>query len=129
MSISGQLPNLQDEAIFILSSPSEHNIEALDSDTLAERLDVADGEVENQPSQSFRVLLPDDDVLRALLKKAWLDALHEAFFLKSDEDELSVCYDCHADQCLDVLGINTVYGAAQLKVERSSDSGSHGSDG
>ncbi len=78
---------------------------------------MANGAIDNNPNRApIRELVPDDLLLRALLKKAWLDSLHEAFMLRADEDGLSVCFDCAPEECIAILNLNRTYGVASLAV-------------
>ncbi len=65
----------------------------------------------------FRTLIPDDDLLRALLKKAYLENLAEAFLLREKEKEsgLSVFYDSSISSCR--AAFDRSYGVAAIKVE------------
>ncbi len=66
---------------------------------------------------AIRQLVPLDTLFRALVKKAWLENLHEAFMLRADENELSVCFDCAPSDCINILRLNRVHGVARLAVE------------
>ncbi|MFI5098601.1 MAG: hypothetical protein ACHQT6_11570 [Candidatus Acidiferrales bacterium] len=82
---------------------------------------MANGEVDNVPPSELRQLQPTDDLLRVLVKKVWMDrsGLHEAFMLRPNENELSVCYDCQPEQCFDLSPqLTRMYGVASLKVNR-----------
>jgi len=61
-------------------------------------------------------LQPADLLFRALRNKTWLEDLHEAFMLRADETGLSVCFDCLPAECIVILKLNRVYGAARLTV-------------
>jgi hypothetical protein len=65
---------------------------------------------------ALRNLQPNDDLLRALLKKSHLGSLPDAFLLRQDERDsgLSVRYDCTIEQVR--LSFRRSYGVAQIKV-------------
>jgi len=78
---------------------------------------LANGALDHNPAPAaIRELLPHDFLLRALTKKKWLEDLHEAFLLRTDEDELSVCFDCSPEECLAILDLNRLHGVASLTV-------------
>ena len=82
---------------------------------------MADGTVAPVPEGTppFRSLELHDFVLRALTKKKWLETpqgFEEAFIRKLHEDGLSVCFDCHPEQCRDIVDLSPVYGVAELSV-------------
>jgi hypothetical protein len=78
---------------------------------------LADGALGHNPDPAaIRELLPDDYLLRALTKKAWLEDLHEAFLLRADETGLSVCFDCAPEECIAVLDLRRLHGVASLTV-------------
>jgi hypothetical protein len=80
---------------------------------------LANGAIDNNPNRApIRELVPDDLLLRALLKKAWLDSLHEAFMLRADEDGLSVCFDCAPEECIAILNL-TQLAALSAIVDRT----------
>src|SRR5262249_22449372 len=88
---------------------------------------LANGQVENPltPNGTQQGLQPDSDLLRMLAKKVWLEAgnLSEAFFLRSTDIGLSVCFGCTPAQCAIVSELNRSYGAASLKVQAVTDLG------
>jgi hypothetical protein len=69
-----------------------------------------------QPPVQLRQLLPEDDLLRALLNSRQARDLHEAFLLRHDEKDsgLSVKYDCTPEECRSEF--NKTYGVASLTV-------------
>ena len=77
---------------------------------------MANGDVDNNPPAQIRELLPNDPLFRALLKAKWLEHLPEAFMLRSDENELSVCFDCAPADCITILNLNRVHGVARLTL-------------
>lgn len=78
---------------------------------------MANGALSDNPLPApIRELQPTDLLLRALTKKVWLESLHEAFMLRSDETGLSVCFDCIPADCIAVLGLNRIFGVASLSV-------------
>jgi hypothetical protein len=59
--------------------------------------------------------VPEDLLLRVLAKRVWLDDLHEAFMLRpSDDDGLSVFFDCTPPEAVGLSGLARTYGVASL---------------
>jgi hypothetical protein len=79
---------------------------------------LANAALDHNPAPAaIRDLLPPDLLLRALTKQKWLEDLHEAFLLRSDETGLSVCFDCSPEECIAVLNRNGLHGVASLTVD------------
>jgi hypothetical protein len=74
---------------------------------------LADQEIVENLLRISREVNPEELLLRILTKAKWLTDLHEAFMLRSDEDGLSVFFDCNAAKAVEVSGLSS-HGVAGL---------------
>lgn len=77
---------------------------------------MAGEEVDLNPPVAVRQLVPDDLLLRVLVKQKWLSNLHEAFLLRSNETGLSVFFDCSPAESVAISTLSRSYGVARLVV-------------